>query len=122
MAQMDGDGYFCIINRASDLVSVGREVIYPRDVEEVLYEHPSVQEAAAVGALGSDGREEVRAHVVLRAGHRASAEEIVAFCRDRLPPSHVPTKVRLRDTLPRSFVGKVLRHRLRREEALDEGS
>lgn len=116
LAQMDGDGYFRIISRTRDLISVGRRQVYPRDVEEVLYEHPSVQEAAAIGAPGADGRGEVRVHVVLRPGHQATAEEIIAFCRRRLRPSQVPRQVRFREQMPRSFVGKVLRHRLREEE------
>ncbi|MFZ5917737.1 MAG: alpha/beta fold hydrolase [Chloroflexota bacterium] len=116
LAQMDSDGFFRIINRTRDVISVGRRMIYPRDVEEVLYEHPSVQEAAAVGAPGADGRGEVRVHVVLRPGHQATAEEIVAFCRDRLRPSQVPCQVHFRTEMPRSFVGKVLRHKLRQEE------
>ncbi len=116
LAEMDGDGYFRIINRIRDLIPVGRRQIYPRDVEEVLYEHPSVQEAAAIGAPGADGRGEVRVHIVLRPGHQATAEEIIAFCQGRLRPSQVPRQVRFREQMPRSFVGKVLRHRLREEE------
>jgi long-chain acyl-CoA synthetase len=95
---------------------VGRRLVYPRDVEEVLYEHPSVQEAAAIGAPGADGRGEVRAHVVLCPGREATEEEIIAFCRRRLRPSQVPQRVRFREQMPRSFVGKVLRHQLREEE------
>ena len=116
LAEMDGDGYFRIINRIRDLIPVGRRQIYPRDVEEVLYEHPSVQEAAAIGAPGADGRGEVRVHIVLRPGHQATAEEIIAFCQGRLRPSQVPRQVRFREQMPRSFVGKVLRHQLREEE------
>ena len=116
LAEMDADGYFRIINRTRDLIPVGRRRVYPRDVEEVLYQHPSVQEAAAIGAPGADGRGEVRAHVVLRPGHQATAEEIIAFCQERLRPSQVPRQVRFCEQMPRSFVGKVLRHRLRGEE------
>jgi long-chain acyl-CoA synthetase len=116
LAQMDSEGYFRIINRASDLISAGIRQIYPRDVEEVLYDHPSVQEAAAVGVPGDAGRDEVWAFIVLRPGQRATAEEIVAFCQDRLRPSQVPSQVRFREELPRSFVGKVLRRQLLDEE------
>lgn len=112
LAMMDKDGYFRIINRASDLIPVGRRQVYPRDVEEVLYEHPGVQEVAAVGAPGSDGRGEVHAYVVLRPGHQATAEEILAFCRGRLLSYQVPAQVIYIDQMPRSFVGKVLRHQL----------
>ena len=116
LAQMDSDGYFRIVSRTRDLIAVGRRQVYPRDVEEVLYEHPSVQEVAAVGAPGADGRGEVRVHIVLRPGHQATAGEIIAFCRSRLRPSQVPRKVCFREQMPRSFVGKVLRQRLREEE------
>jgi long-chain acyl-CoA synthetase len=112
LALMDRDGFFRIINRARDLISVGPRYVYPRDVEEVLYEHPSVQEAAAVGMPGAGGRGEVHAHVVLRQGHRATAQGIIDFCQGRLRSYQVPKQVHLREELPRSFVGKVLRQRL----------
>jgi long-chain acyl-CoA synthetase len=120
LAQMDSDGYFRIINRGGDLISVGIRQVYPRDVEEVLYEHPSVQEAAAIGAPGADGRGEVRVHVVLRPGHQATEAEIVAFCQGRLRSYQVPRRVRFRDQMPRSFVGKVLRRQLVEEELAAE--
>jgi long-chain acyl-CoA synthetase len=116
LAEMDGDGYFRIINRIADLIPVGVHQVYPRDVEEVLYEHPSVQEAAAIGITGADSRGEVRAHIVLRPGHKATEEEIIAFCRGRLRSYQVPRRVRFREEMPRSFVGKVLRWRLVQEE------
>jgi long-chain acyl-CoA synthetase len=115
LAQMDDDGYFRIINRASDLIPVGRRLVYPRDVEEVLYEHPSVQEVAAVAAPGDGGRGEVHVHVVLRPDHHATADEILAFCKSRLLSYQAPRQVHFRDEMPRSFVGKVLRHQLRGE-------
>jgi long-chain acyl-CoA synthetase len=116
LAEMDGEGYFRIIGRISDLIDVGTRQVYPRDVEEVLYEHPSVQEAAAIGVPGADGRGEVRAHVVLRPGQQATAEEILAFCQERLRSYQVPRQIRFREQMPRSFVGKVLRRQLIEEE------
>jgi long-chain acyl-CoA synthetase len=116
LAEMDGDGFFRIINRMTDLIPVGVHQVYPRDVEEVLYEHPSVQEAAAIGVTGADGRDEVRVHIVLRPGHQATEEEIIAFCEGRLRSYQVPGRVRFREEMPRSFVGKVLRNRLVEEE------
>jgi long-chain acyl-CoA synthetase len=116
LAEMDGEGYFRIINRMADLIPVGVHQVYPRDVEEVLYEHPSVQEAAAIGVMGADGRGEVRVHIVLRPGHQATEEEIIAFCEGRLRSYQVPGRVRFREEMPRSFVGKVLRNRLVEEE------
>ncbi len=119
LAEMDGEGYFRIINRIGDLISVGVHQVYPRDVEEVLYEHPSVQEAVAIGVPGADGRGEVRVHVVLRPGFQATAEEIVAFCQTRLRSYQVPRQVRFREQLPRSYMGKVLRRELVEEELDD---
>jgi long-chain acyl-CoA synthetase len=116
LAEMDGDGYFRIIDRVSDLIHVGRRIVFPRDVEEVLYEHPAVQEVAAIGAPGPQRQGEVRAYVVLTPGESATEEELLAFCRGRLRADQVPTRIRFRDTLPRSFIGRVLRHVLIEEE------
>lgn len=116
LALMDSEGYFRIVNRIHDLITVGYRHVYPRDVEEVLYEHPSVQEVAAIGVPGSQGRGEVRVHVVLRAGHQSTAEEIISFCRERLRSYQTPARVRFREQMPRSFVGKVLRRQLVEEE------
>jgi long-chain acyl-CoA synthetase len=112
LALMDTEGYFRIVDRIRDLIPVGSRRVYPRDVEEVLYEYPGVQAAAAVGAAGADGRGEVQAHVVLRPGHQATEEEIIAFCQDRLRSYQIPHQVRFHEELPRSFVGKVLRRKL----------
>ena len=119
VAEMDSEGHFRIINRIGDLISVGVHQVYPRDVEEVLYEHPSVQEAVAIGVPGADGRGEVRVHVVLRPGFQATAEEIIAFCQTRLRSYQVPRQVRFREQLPRSYMGKVLRRELVEEELDD---
>jgi long-chain acyl-CoA synthetase len=120
LAVMDGSGYFRIIDRLADLIQVGSRYVYPRDVEEVLYEHPSVQVTAAIGVPGADGRGEVRVHVVLRPGLQATEEEIIAFCRERLRSYQVPQRVRFRDHLPRSFMGKILRRQLVEEELAAE--
>ena len=116
LAQMSAEGYFRIINRSQDLIRAGAHQVYPRDVEEVLYEHPSILEVAAIGVPGADGRGEVRAHAVLRPGHQATAEEIIEFCQGRLRPYQVPRRIRFREEMPRSFVGKVLRKELVDEE------
>ncbi len=112
LAVMDSEGYFRLIDRVSDLINVGSRYVYPRDVEEVLHEHPCVQEAAAIGARGDDGRGEVRACIVLRPSLEATEEEIIEFCRDRLRSYQVPRRVYFCQELPRSFVGKVLRRQL----------
>jgi len=117
LALMDGEGYFRIIGRISDLIQVGSRYVYPRDVEEVLHEHPSVQSAVAIGVPGTSGLGEVRAHVVLRPGHQATEEEILSFCQGRLRSYQVPRQVHFRRELPRSFVGKVLRRQLVEQES-----
>lgn len=122
LALMDNEGYFRIIDRITELIRVGSRFVYPRDVEEVLHEHPSVQAAAAIGMPGANGRGEVQAHVVLRPGYQATEEEIVAFCQDRLRSYQIPRRVHFRDQLPRSFIGKVVRRRLIEEELAAEES
>jgi long-chain acyl-CoA synthetase len=116
LAVMDSDGYFRFIDRVSDLIDVGNRYVYPRDVEEVLHEHPSVQEAAAIGARADGALGEVRACIVLRPGFQATEEEIIEFCQGRLRTYQVPRRVIFRQQLPRSFVGKVLRRQLVEEE------
>jgi long-chain acyl-CoA synthetase len=116
LAVMDGEGYFRFIDRVSDLINVGSRYVYPRDVEEVLHEHPSVQEAAAIGAPADGARSEVWACIVLRPGFQATENEIIEFCQDRLRTYQVPCRVYFREELPRSFVGKVLRRQLVEEE------
>jgi long-chain acyl-CoA synthetase len=116
LALMDGEGYFRIIGRISDLIEVGSRYVYPRDVEEVLHEHPSVQTAVAIGVPGARELGEVRVHVVLRPGFQATEDEIIDFCRNRLRSYQVPRRVEFRQELPRSFVGKILRRQLIEEE------
>ncbi len=110
---MDGDGYVRIVDRKKDLILVGGYNVYPREIEELLHEHPAVQEAAAFAAPDAYMGEVVRAAVVLRPGAAATAEELVAHCRTGLASFKVPRTIELRDTLPRSTVGKVLRRVLR---------
>jgi long-chain acyl-CoA synthetase len=117
LARMDPDGYFQIINRKKDMIIAGRYNVYPRDVEEVLYEHPKVLEAAVVGIPGEGGDgEEVKAFVVLKRGEMATPEEIIAVCQGRLEDYKVPKAVEFRMELPKTMVGKVLRRILVEED------
>ncbi|MBI3287541.1 MAG: long-chain fatty acid--CoA ligase [Chloroflexi bacterium] len=109
IASLDEDGYFRIIDRKKDMIIAGRYNVYPRDVEEVLYEHPQVFEVAVVGIPPWDENQVVKAYVVLKEGQKASAEEIIAFCRNRLESHAVPQVVEFRRELPKTLVGKVLR-------------
>jgi len=113
MGRLDGDGYLYIVERKKDLIIRGGFNIYPREVEEVLYAHPKVAEAAVVGAPDPVMGEDVMAFVVLRAGQAATAEEIQAFCQERLARFKCPKQVRFVDSLPKSPVGKILRKELR---------
>jgi long-chain acyl-CoA synthetase len=112
VALQDGDGYFRIISRKKDTIVFGEYSVFPRDVEEVLYEHPRVVEVAVVGVGQLDGSQKVKAFVVPRPGAELSNEELMELCRRRLEPYAVPWEIEFREELPKSFVGKVLRRML----------
>jgi long-chain acyl-CoA synthetase len=116
VACMDEDGYFQIISRKQEMILAGEYQVYPRDVEEILYEHPKVREAAVVGVSSAEPGQKVKAYVVLRDGQHATAEELQTLCRARLEAWQVPWEVEFREELPKSFVGKVLRRLLVEEE------
>ena len=113
---MDDDGYFYIVDRKKDLIIASGYNIVPREVEEVLFMHPKVLEAAVVGVPDPKRGETVKAVVVLKEGQAATIEEIRAFCKERLAPYKVPVLVEFAAALPRTQAGKVLR-RLLVEEA-----
>jgi long-chain acyl-CoA synthetase len=118
LARMDAEGYFQIIARKKEMILAGDYQVYPRDVEEVLYEHPMVREAAVVGIQPPRlPFQRVKAYVVLRKGERATEEELIDLCRRRLESYAVPWKVEFVDELPKSFVGKVLRRILIERES-----
>jgi long-chain acyl-CoA synthetase len=116
IARMDEDGYFYIVDRKKDMILCSGYNVYPRDVEEVLFENPKVQEGAVAGIPDPRRGETVKAWIVLKPGETASEEEIIDFCRDKLAKFKVPTAVEFRDELPKTMVGKVLRRYLREEE------
>ena len=115
IARRDEDGYFYIVDRKKDLIIAGGFNIYPREVEEVLFEHPQVKEAVVIGLPDPYRGETVKAFVVLKDASTAGAEEIIAWCRERLASYKVPRQVEFRDSLPKSGVGKYLRRELRQE-------
>ena len=112
LARQDSDGYFQIIDRRKDMILAGTYNIYPRDVEEVLYEHPKVLEAAVAGVPPEGGEQLVKAYVVLKRGEMATPEEFIEYCRARLAESAVPRLVEFREQLPKTFVGKVFKRKL----------
>lgn len=121
LARMDADGFFQVIERRKEMIVAGTYNIYPRDIEEVLYEHPQVQEAAVAGVPKPEGDAEVKAFVVLRRGEHATPEEILLFLHERLSSYKVPTAVEFLDKLPRSFIGKVLRRALVEGKTAESG-
>ena len=120
IARMDEDGYFFIVERKKDVIICSGYNVYPREVEEVLFEHPAVQEATVIGIPDPYRGESVKAFLVLKAGRKVTADEVRAFCKDRLAPFKVPREVEFRKELPKTIVGKVLRRALR--EAPPSGS
>jgi long-chain acyl-CoA synthetase len=116
MAVMDEEGYFSIVDRKKDLIIAGGYNVYPREVEEVLYENPKVLEVCVAGVPDSYRGEIVKAFVVLRSGQQATQDEIREFAKARLAAYKVPRSVEFRDELPKTLIGKVLRRALVEEE------
>jgi long-chain acyl-CoA synthetase len=117
LARMDEDGYFYIVERKKDLIIAGGYKIYPREVEEVLYQHPGVREAVAFGVPNAYRGETVKAVIVPRDGTTLTAPDIEAHCRGLLAVYKVPKIIEFRPELPKSLVGKVLRRVLKEEGA-----
>jgi long-chain acyl-CoA synthetase len=116
VARMDEDGYFYIVQRKKDMIIVSGFNVYPNEVEEVLFTHPAVKEAAVIGVPDDYRGEAVKAFIVLKPEAGAAAEEIIEFCRERLARYKVPASIVFAESLPKSAVGKVLRRELREEE------
>jgi long-chain acyl-CoA synthetase len=116
IATMDEDGYFYIVDRKKDLIISSGYNIYPRDVEEVYFEHPKVAEAAVIGIPDAKRGENVKVFIVLKKGQTATVEEMIAYCEGKLAKYKWPTEIEFRDELPKSNVGKVLKKELRATE------
>lgn len=121
IAKMDEDGYFYIVDRKKDMIIAGGYNIYPREIDEVLYSHPKVLDAVAVGIPDPYRGETVKAYIVLKEGQSATEEEIIEFCKKNLAIYKVPKLVEFRPALPKTLVGKVLRRVLREEEVRKKG-
>ncbi len=113
---MDPEGYITIVDRKKDLVIVSGFNVFPSEIDEVLHQHPAVAEAVAVGLPHPTKGEFIKAYVVLKAGQQATDRQIMDFCRENLSAYMVPKEVEIRDELPKSLIGKVLRRTLREEE------
>jgi len=116
IGQMDEEGYIYIVDRKKDMIIAGGFNIYPREVDEVLYQHPKIAEAVSAGVPDAYRGETVKAFIVLHPGETATEQEIIDFCKTKLAPYKVPKLVEFRTSLPKSAVGKILRKILREEE------
>src|SRR6201997_1101992 len=110
---VDQDGFYFIVDRAKDLVIRGGYNVYPREIEEVLYAHPAIGEAAVIGKPDEHLGEEVVAVVALRPGHDVSAGDIIAYTRERLAAYKYPREIRFMAELPKGPTGKILKSALR---------
>jgi len=115
IAKMDEEGYFTIVDRKKDLIDRAGYKVWPREVEEVLYEHPAIKEAAVIGIPDARTGETVKAFVVLKEGQTATEDDIRSFCKERIASYKVPSVVEFAAELPKTMVGKVLRRALRKE-------
>jgi len=116
LGYMDENGYFYIVDRKKDMIIAGGYNIYPREVEEVLYEHPAVKEAVVAGVPDPYRGETVKAYIVLKEGQRVTEEELDRFARKQLAAYKVPRIYEFRDELPKTAIGKILRRQLVEEE------
>ena len=116
IARADEEGYTYIVDRKKDMVIAGGFNIYPRDIEEVLYTHAKVMEAAVAGINDPYRGETLKAYIVLKEGESMTEEEVTEYCKANLAPYKVPKLVEFRDELPKTMIGKVLRRMLREEE------
>lgn len=117
LGRMDEDGFFYILDRRKDLIIAGGYNIYPREVEEVLFEHPAVEEAIVAGVYDPYRGETVKAYIVPRAGAFPNEEELKLWCKGKLAAYKVPKIYEFRESLPKTLAGKVLRRKLVEEEA-----
>ncbi len=116
IAKMDEEGYFFIVDRKKDMIISGGFNVYPRDIEEVLFEHPKIVEAAAIGLPHPTRGEQVKAYIVLKEGETETQEGIIEYCKEKLATYKLPTLIEFREELPKTNVGKVLKKDLRKEE------
>ena len=116
VAKMDEDGYFYIVDRIKDMIISGGYNVYPRDIDEVLFEHPNILEACCIGIPHPKRGEAVKAFVVLKEGRTMTEKEVIDYCDSKLAKYKLPIAVEFRQELPKSNVGKILRKDLRTQE------
>jgi long-chain acyl-CoA synthetase len=113
VAFMDADGWFYLIDRKKDMINAAGYKVWPREVEDVLYNHPAVREAAVVGVRDDYRGETVKAVVSLKAGAAVTPEELIEHCRARMAAYKYPRRLEIIDELPKTVTGKILRRELR---------
>jgi len=121
IATMDEDGYCYIVDRKKDMIISGGYNVYPRDIDEVYYENPKVQEACSIGIPDPKRGENVKLFIVLKEGETATPEEMIEYGKTKLAAYKLPTEVEFRKELPKTNVGKILRKELRAEELKKRG-
>jgi long-chain acyl-CoA synthetase len=120
---VDQDGYYTIVDRKKDMINAGGFKVWPREVEEVLYRHPAVREAAVVAVPDRYAGERPMAYVSLRDGQTTTAEELIDYCKESLATFKAPARIEFRDDLPKLPTGKILRRDLRADAyKLGEGN
>jgi len=112
---IDEDGYFFIVDRKKEMIIRGGENIYPREIEEVLFTHPKIVEAAVIGLPDPIWGEEVVAVIVPQPGETLTLEEVQEFCKERLASYKTPREVKLREDLPKTLTGKVIKKALKED-------
>jgi long-chain acyl-CoA synthetase len=113
VAHRDAEGYYFIVDRKKDMIIRGGFNVYPREIEELLYRHAAVLEAAVIGVPHASHGEEIKAVIALKPGQTATAEEIIGFCKQRLAAYKYPRQVEFRESLPKTATGKILKRELR---------
>ncbi|MCU1361877.1 MAG: lcfB 14, partial [Ilumatobacteraceae bacterium] len=110
---MDADGWFYVVDRKKDMIIASGYKVWPREVEDVLYQHPAVREAGVIGVPDEYRGETVKAFVSLRPGTTATDVELIGFCKERMAAYKYPRSIELVDELPKTVTGKILRKDLR---------
>jgi long-chain acyl-CoA synthetase len=113
---MDSDGWFYIVDRQKDMIVASGFKVWPREVEDVLYQHKAVREAGVIGVPDPYRGETVKAFVSLRPGTQATKEELISFCKERLAAYKYPRQIEILDEIPKTVTGKVLRRELREQD------
>jgi long-chain acyl-CoA synthetase len=113
MAMADEEGFFRIVDRKKDVIISAGMNVFPREVEEVLHQHPQIVEAAVIGVSSKVREEIVKAYIVAEEGAQLTKADVVEFCRDKLSKYKIPRQVEFVDSLPKSAVGKVLKRVLK---------